>query len=58
MAGRLLTEFSDSDVLFLLETVDRRLVAKMDTVKGDPTIIEGMLDQEAGNFISANNVYE
>jgi len=50
MAGRLLTEFSDSDVLFLLETVAPRLVAKMDTLKGDPTIIEGMLDQEAGKL--------
>lgn len=50
MAGRLLTEFLDSDVLFLLETVEPRLVTKMDTVKGDPNIIEGMLDQEAGRL--------
>ena len=50
MAEKLLTEFSDSDVLFLVETVDPRLVTKIDTLKSDPTIIEGMLDQEAGKL--------
>ncbi len=50
IAGKLLTEFSDSDVLFLVETVDPRLVTKIDTLKGDPTIIEGMLGQEAAQL--------
>ncbi len=34
-----LTDFSHSDISFLLETVDPRLVAKIDTIKGDDTII-------------------
>ena len=50
MAGQLLTEFSDSDLLFLLETVDPRLVNKIDTIKGDPIIVEGMLDHEVGKL--------
>ena len=50
MAEKLLTEFSDSDVLFFVETVDPRLVTKIDTLKSDSTIIEGMLDQEAGKL--------
>lgn len=50
MKGKLLTELSDSDVLFLVETVDPRLVTKIDTLKGDPTIIEEMLDQEIGKL--------
>jgi len=50
MAGKLLTEFSDSDVLFLVETVDPRLVTKIEAIKGDPTIIDGMLNQEAGKL--------
>ena len=44
MARTLLTEFLDSDVLFLVERVDPKLVTKMDALKGDPTIIEGMLE--------------
>jgi hypothetical protein len=42
-----LTEFSDSDVLFLVETVDPQLVGKIEILKGDPSIIEHMLDHEA-----------
>ena len=41
------TGFSDSDVLFWAETVEPRLVAKIDILKGDPAIIEGMLNHEA-----------
>lgn len=41
---------SDNDILFLLETVDPRLLTKIETLKGDPAIIEGMLDQEAGRL--------
>ncbi len=50
MAGRLLTEFSDSDALFLIETVAPGLVGKIDIIKGDPAIIERILDQEAGKL--------
>ena len=46
----MLTEFSDSDILFLVETVEPRLVARIDTVKGDPSIIEGMLEHEIGKL--------
>jgi hypothetical protein len=50
MAGLLLTEFSDNDLLFLLETVDPRLVNRIDTIKNDPVIVEGMLEHEAGKL--------
>lgn len=50
MVEKLSAEFSDSDVLFLVETVDPRLVAKIDILKSDPIILEGMLDQEAGKL--------
>jgi len=50
MAAEVLTGFSDSDILFLVETVDPRLLARIDTIKGDPAIIEGMLDQEVGKL--------
>jgi len=50
MTGRLSTAFSDSDILFLIETVDPRLVTKMDVIKGDADIVEGMLDQEVGRI--------
>jgi hypothetical protein len=50
MVEKMVPEFSDSDLLFLVETVDPRLVSKMDTLKGDPTIIEGMLDHEAAKL--------
>jgi len=50
MAGPLSTEFSNNDLLFLLETVDPGLVSRIDTIKGDPLIVEGMLDHEAGKL--------
>ena len=50
MVGKLTTVFSDSDILFLVETVNPRLVTRIDTVKSDPSIIEGMLDHEAGKL--------
>ena len=46
MAEELLKGFSDNDILFLLETVEPRLIARIETIKGDPSIIEGMLEQE------------
>ena len=47
MVGGQLSEFTDSDVRFLVETVDPRLMSKLDAIRGDLTIVEGMLDQEA-----------
>jgi len=41
------TEFSESDILFLLETVDPALLSKANTIKDDPCIIEGMMEHEA-----------
>ena len=38
---------SQKDILFLVETVDPTLLNKIDTIKGDPAIIEGMMDHEA-----------
>lgn len=41
-----LREFSDSDVSFLIETIDPRLAASLKTIKGDASILEGMLEHE------------
>ena len=46
----LLNQYSDNDVKFLLETVNPRLVAKLNTIKNDPQIIERMLDQESARL--------
>jgi len=43
-------EFSASDILFLIETVDPQLVSRIDTIKDDPVLIEGMLDNEFGKL--------
>jgi hypothetical protein len=40
-------KFSESDILFLLETVDPALLSKAHTIKDDPCIIEGMMEHEA-----------
>ena len=48
MAERLSTGFSDSDILFLIETIDHELLDRMAVIKGDPAMVEGMLDQEIG----------
>ena len=50
MMGGLFSQFTDSDVLFLVKTVDPRLVARLETIRGDPAIVEGMLEQEAGKL--------
>jgi len=39
--------FSDSDILFLIETVDPALLSRIDTIKDDPDIIEAMMEHEA-----------
>ena len=46
MTGALKTEFSESDILFLVETVDPALLSKIDTIKDDRDIIEGMMEHE------------
>lgn len=65
MAEELLKGLSDNDILFLLETVEPRLIARIETIKGDPSIIEGILEQENErfslakkplNFISENSL--
>jgi len=48
--GGLFPEFTHGDIRFLVETVEPRLVDRLDTVKGDPAIIEGMLEQEVGKL--------
>jgi hypothetical protein len=47
MAGAPIINYSESDILFLVETVDPALLKKIDTIKDDPDIIEGMIDHEA-----------
>ena len=47
MKGVLTAEFSESDILFLVETVAPALMSKIDTIKEDPEIIEGMMEHEA-----------
>ncbi len=39
-------QFSDSDILFLLQTVEPRLAKRIDIVKNDPSLIDGMLEHE------------
>jgi hypothetical protein len=46
MIPKTLREFSDSDVSFLVETVDPRLAARLETIRGDASILEGMLEHE------------
>ncbi len=50
MTGALLAKFSESDIRFLVETVAPRLVTKIDAIKGDPTFVDSLLDQEAGRL--------
>jgi len=47
MRGALTAEFSEGDILFLVETVDPNLLSKIDTIKDAPDIIEGMMEHEA-----------
>jgi hypothetical protein len=47
MKGALTAEFSEGDILFLVETVEPALLSKIDTIKDDPDIIEGMMEHEA-----------
>lgn len=41
---------SRRDILFLLETIDPKLVSRLDTFMGDPQIIERMLDNESASL--------
>jgi len=47
MRGALATEFSEGDILFLVETVDPALLSKINTIRDDPYIIEAMMEHEA-----------
>lgn len=51
MKGTLTAEFSEGDILFLVETVDPALLSKIDTIKNDPDIIEGMMEHEARRLL-------
>ncbi|MFH0846693.1 MAG: hypothetical protein V1894_01360 [Chloroflexota bacterium] len=46
MAEKVIGGFSRGDIAFLLETVDPRLLARIDTISFDPVIIEKILSQE------------
>ena len=48
MAEIISNDFSDRDVSFLIETVDRTLLNKVEAIKGDSAFIESILDAEAG----------
>jgi hypothetical protein len=47
MRGARTAEFTESDILFLIETASPALLNKIDTIKDDPDIIEGMMEHEA-----------
>ena len=47
MARAPITEFSESDINFLVETADPSLLSKIDTIKDDPDIIKVMMEHEA-----------
>ncbi len=47
MKRALTAGFSEGDILFLVETADPKLLNKIDTIKDDPDIIEGMMEHEA-----------
>ncbi len=47
MKRALTEEFSESDILFLVETVAPDLLSKIGTIKDDPDIIEGMMEHES-----------
>jgi len=57
MIGKLSTRFSNSDILFLVEITDPRLMNKIDTIKGYPAIIEGMLGHGVGETGIAGKPY-
>jgi len=46
MAHTRVTELSESDILFLVKTVDPALLSKMDAIKYDRDIIESMMEQQ------------
>jgi hypothetical protein len=50
MKGALTAEFSEGDILFLVETVAPALMSKIDTIKDDPDIIEGMMEHKASKL--------
>ncbi len=47
MSGRKIARFSDGDIRFLVETVAPQLVGRLNVIKDDVDLIQGMLNQEA-----------
>lgn len=43
--------FSEKDIIFLLETGAPSLLSKIDTIKNDPDIIEGIMEHEASRLV-------
>jgi len=50
MVERRLSQYTDNDIRFLLETVNPGLTSRIETIKGDPEIIERMLEAESGKL--------
>lgn len=51
MPQHMATEYSYREVSFLLETVQPSLLSKVDTIRGDPSIVEGILEQESEKLV-------
>lgn len=47
MCGRRIARFSDGDIRFLVETVAPQLLDRLNVIKNDVDLIQGMLNQEA-----------
>lgn len=50
MTGTSITELSENDILFLVETVDSTLTDKIETIKNDPEIVEAMMEHGAARL--------
>lgn len=50
MMSTSIVEFSENDILFLIETVDPALTCKINTIKDDPAIIEAMMEHGASRL--------
>ena len=46
----MMTEFLDSDIRFLVQTVDPQLFSKVEILKGDAAIVDSILDQESAKL--------
>ena len=52
------TEFSEKDILFLVDTVDHTLLGKINAIRNDPDIIEEMMEHEANRLFQRIILYE